>query len=86
MRSDVANVLGISPSALELCYTFSFDRTAKSYRQLTNADHWDILISDARNYRNKATTVRHNLKDSWSIQLKEQRDLLVSGNTNGNRV
>lgn len=81
MHAAVAKELGISPSALELCYLFSFIRSAKMYRKLTNDEHWQMLLADARNYRNKTTTKRNNNQDAWHVDLKEQRELMQAANT-----
>lgn len=80
MRAKVAEVLGIRETAVELAYTFSFIKAAGDIRSLTSEEDWKDLVSEASQHRKKPQVKAAGTMDTWSVQLREIRELMDSGN------
>lgn len=80
MKEEVAKMLGVRPTSLELAYRFSFSKD-KAPRSLATEAEWSLLIGDARGHRNKSQVKASNTQDSWSIDLFEATEFLEKSET-----
>lgn len=78
VKGAVAEILGIRETSVELAYAFSFTRVAGDTRYLTTEDEWKGLVNDATIHRNKPQVKAAGTQSSWSVQLRELRELIES--------